>query len=120
MATVKIMPESIIEYSQDENSPVFSYNEKNGTIFIKAEKSLWLWKEKTIKTNCNITYDNNNYNLLFIPGNLKKFDSTKKVLLYCDYIKIYNTGILPKFIKKGEILGELILIPKIDSHVIKI
>ena len=117
--TINIKPESIIEYSQNENSPVFSYDKKTGVIFIKAEKSEWLWREKLIKTNCILYYDTDRYKLLFISKNLRKFDSKNKIMLYCNHISLYNTGFLPKFIKKGEVLGEITLIPKIDSHVLK-
>ena len=118
--TIKLEPESVIEYSQDSNSPAFIYIKETGAISIKADKSLWLWREKMVKTNCNIYYDTDKYKLLFLSRNLRKFDSIRKVMRYCNYIRLYNTGFFPKFIKKGEILGEAILIPKIDSHVINL
>ena len=121
MATIKSLePESIIEYTQSEESPIFHYNGKNGAIFIKADKTTWLWKNKKVETNSSISYDDDRYNLLFMSGNLKKYDSVYKFIgVSQKYIFLYNTGILPRRIKKGETLGIAFLIPRIESHVLK-
>ena len=66
-------------------------------------------------------YDDNRYNLLFMSANNKKFDTPVKLMI-CGYenIILYNTGIIPKYIKKGEVLGYAILIPKIESHILEL
>lgn len=124
MANITIIntkPESIIEYTQLENGPDFSYNEKFGAIIIKAGESKWLFRKcKAIKLN-KVYYDDNRYNLLFMSANNKKFDTPVKLMI-CGYenIILYNTGIIPKHIKKGEVLGYAILIPKIESHILEL
>lgn len=114
-------PESIIEYIQLENGPDFSYDRNIGAIIIKAGESKWLFRKcKTIKLN-KVYYDDNRYNLLFMSANNKKFDTPVKLMI-CGYenIILYNTGIIPKYIKKGEVLGYAILIPKIESHILEL
>lgn len=113
-------PEPIIEYVQMKDGPVFSCNEKAGIIFIMASESTWLWKRKQVRMNCKFYYDEDRYNLLFIPSNIRKYDSIDKMISDDEYIDLYNTGILPKRIKHGEQLGIALLIPKIQSHNVKL
>lgn len=114
-------PESIIEYIQLENGPDFSYDRNIGAIIIKAGESKWLFRKcKSIKIN-KLYYDNNRYNLLFLSTDNRKFDAPVKFMI-CGHesIILYNTGIIPKHIKTGEVLGYAILIPKIESHTIEL
>ena len=115
------MPESIIEYVQMDG-PDFQYNESTGAIAIHARESKWLfWKSKIIKTNVKLYYDDDKYNLLFITNNMLKFDFTKRIInSNTDEVVIYNLNMLPKHIKKGELLGIAILVPKVYSHFLKL
>ena len=86
--TINTKPESIIEYTQLENGPDFSYNEKFGTIIIKAGESKWLFRKcKTIKLNKNHHFKKymfvngalNGKSIIRIPRNLSFFISMERV-----------------------------------------
>ena len=111
-------PEPVIEFVQREDSPEFSYEKKTGAIFIKANKSLWLWNKKIIQINGAILYDYDKYNLLLMSKNIRKYDFADKLMKYNEHVILYNTRFFPRFIKKGEIVGIAIVIPKIESHII--
>lgn len=121
-AIYNFMPESIIEYAQIENSPNFQYNERTGAIAIHASESKWLFcSSKQVKTNAKIYYDDDKYILLVISNNMLKLDFTKKIIESgTDEVTIYNLNTLPRHIKKGELLGIAILIPKISSHFLEL
>lgn len=119
VTVIKTEPESIIEYSQEKDSPVFSYDEKTGAISIFADKSMWIWRNKFTKINVNIYYDNNKYNLLLL-SKIKNVLTDDFITSGVDIIMLYNTSLFPKFIKKGTLLGKAILVPKIESHILKI
>lgn len=120
MATIykKYLPESIIEYSQSKDSPTFSYNEKSGTISIFADESIWVWKNKEIRINNTLYYEDFYYNLIVLPN-------TKTIILPyvmpsgINTVMLYNTGLFPKRIKKGDLLGEAILVPRVESHIVQ-
>lgn len=121
MATIMTnKPESIIEYSQKENSPVFSYDKKTGAISIFANESIWILKEKSIQMNSSIIYDDDKYILLFLPCIKKKNINPVRLIIPSGeiYMTLCNTGLLPRFIKEGELLGKAILVPRIESHIV--
>lgn len=117
-----INTESIIEYLQKENSPYFRYDESIGAIYIVSNESKWLfYKNKTIKMNSRIYYDNKEYNLLIIPNNISRINFIDKFIKNdTDEITVVNNKIYPIHIKKGECLGIAILIPRIESHIVNI
>lgn len=123
MAMVKkFMPESIIEYSQDTDSPIFSYNKKDGAIDIFADESVWIWKIKAVKINSKIYYNDDYYNLFFFPCIEKRniISVYPTVISERGTIVLCNTGLLPRFIKKGDLLGKAYIVPITHSHVVKI
>ena len=121
MATnMKVMPESIIECSQENNSSIFSYNKEDGAIGVFADESMWIWKNGLIKINSAMRYNNDYYVLLFLPcigkKNIISMDTT--ISSGMDSIVLYNTGLLPRHIKKGELLGRAYIVPKVESHIV--
>lgn len=115
-------PESIIEYSQENDSPAFSYNKEDGAIGIFADESTWIWRNGLVKINSAMYYNNDYYVILFLPciekKNIISVDTTLPSGM--DTIALYNTGIFPKHIKKGELLGKAYVIPKVESHILKL
>lgn len=123
MATTKML-ESIVEYSQKNDSPAFQYNEKTGAITIFAGESKWVRKgrSKIISVNNVLYYDDDKYILLFLPCTRKRNINPEELIISSGAysITLYNTGLLPRLIKKGELLGEAILVPKIESHILEL
>ena len=115
--------ESIIEYKQENNSSEFYYENSTGAIFINSNESVWLWKEKTIQMNVSIFYDYDKYNLFLMPiDTRRKIDFShisKTIGSGINYVTLVNLGLLPKRIKKGDLIGVGYLIPKIESHIIR-
>lgn len=115
-------PEPVIEYEQSEDSSTFYYERTTGAIFINANETIWLWKEKRIEINVSLFYDYDKYNLLLMSTNMKKFDichTNKCFIQGTNYVNLTNMGILPKRIKKGDLIGVGYLIPKVESHIIE-
>ena len=125
METVRSLinnPEPIIEYEQSEDSSNFYYERTTGAIFINANETVWLWKEKRIEINVSLFYDYDKYNLFLMSTDMKKFDiyhTGKTFIQGANYINLINMGILPKRIEKGDLICVGYLVPKIESHIIK-
>ena len=119
MTTINLS-ESIIEYYQYSNSPAFQYDGKTGAITIFANESIWILKEKSIQMNSAIFYDYDTYVLLFLPYMKKKNINPVRLVIPSGEtnMTLCNIGLLPRFIKKGELLGKAILIPRIESHIV--
>lgn len=126
MITIKSLknnPESIIEYSlTTEDSPDFCYDRSLGAIFINADESVWLWRTKCVRINVSLFYDYDKYNLFLMSINTSRFDLSfmDKTLNYdIKYVTLFNTGILPRRIKRGDLIGVGYLLPKIESHIVE-
>ena len=112
-------PEPIIEFCQNENSPIFS-NESNGAINIYVSKTSLVWRTKNIKINSKMYYNDEYYTLLFLPCIKNIVPCFVDIPSETDVISLRNIGLLPKLIKKGTLIGKAILIHSIQCHTLEI
>ena len=120
MAYIKTQPlkqESIIEVSNKKGPGecYHVYDEYSQVLSIAICEDKWVKRKDILKTEV-IFYDSKNFSLLFIPKD-NRFDYETKILDNgTSYISVKRKTLLPRKIKKGTILGEAVLIPKVESH----
>jgi hypothetical protein len=109
--------ESIIEVS-NKKGPGNSYHyfdNYNQVLSVVMNEDKWV-KKKDILNIEAIFYDSEKYNLLFLPKDNKLEYETQIIENGAMYILVKRKTFLPRKIKAGTVLGEAILVPKIQSH----
>jgi hypothetical protein len=113
----QIKQESIIEVSNKKGpgETYHSYDNYTQVLSIVINEDKWIRKEDILHIEA-VYYDSNKYNLLFLPKNDKLEYESQIITNGTMYIHVTRKTLLPRKIKAGTVLGEAILIPKVESH----
>lgn len=109
--------ESIIEVSNKKGPGecYHSYDNYTQVLSIVTNEDKWVKKQDILNIEA-VYYDSNHYNLLFLPKDNRFEYETKVITNGTMYIYVKRKSLFPKKLKPGTVLGEAILIPKIESH----
>ena len=117
VTTLSLKQESIIEVSNTKGPSecYHSYDNHTQVLSITISENKWIKKEDTLKIEA-VYFDSNIYSLLFLPKDNKLEYETRVINNGTIYICVKRKTLLPRKIKAGTVLGEAILIPKVESH----
>jgi hypothetical protein len=115
--TRSLKQESIIEVSNKKGPGecYHSFDNYTQVFSVAVSEDKWIRKQDTLKIEA-IYYDSKLYSLLFLPKDNKLEYETKVISNGTIYIHVKRKTLLPRKIKAGTVLGEAILIPKVESH----
>lgn len=109
--------ESIIEVSNKKGpgETYHVYDNYTQVLCVTVSEDKWIKKRDVLKIE-GVYYDNSKYNLLFLPNNNKLEYESHIINTGTTHVYIKRKTLLPRKIKAGTVLGEAILIPKIESY----
>lgn len=109
--------ESVIEVSNKKGPGecYHTYDNHLQVLFIVANEDKWIRKKDILNIEV-VFYDSSKYNLLFLPKNNELKYQSNIIGNGTMHMYVERKTLLPRKIKAGTVLGEAILIPKIESH----
>lgn len=112
--------DAILEYEEEENILVT----KGQNIYLKADKNRWLFPNfpTDIKIGLHLRIPDDCVALLVKSVYLDTNIQLDTRIIHDDqkisYLRIMHRGLFPTKISKHEIIAELIIIPKVECHII--
>lgn len=117
-------PDPVLEYQlYDSTCESIVINEKEKEIFLGPDRNMWLWPGRTyyVPTGARFWFPDNSIGLIFSNTwmNPKLHVHSTIAISDCEvYLRVQNIGFLPRPIIAGQMLASLIVIPKLECHVV--
>lgn len=117
-------PEPILEYqTYEEKCESIIINEKEKEIFLGSDRTMWLLPGRTyyVPTGVRFWFPENSIGLITSNTWMNPKIHVHSTIAVSDceiYLRVQNIGFLPRPIVCGQMLANLIVIPKMECHII--